>query len=131
MEAMEAIEQLDVVLIAVVGVMRFLLESLSVLCVFTGLVAVAPLASPGPLNHRRRHRPTTGIRLTFGSWLSMALEFQLGADIVATTTAATGQNLTQLAVVAVIRTFLNVFLAREIEAEQRMEAELQRAGAQE
>ena len=131
MEAMEAIEQLDVVLIAVVGVMRFLLESLSVLCVFTGLVAVTRLASPFPLNHRRRHRPTTGIRLTFGSWLSMALEFQLGADIVATTTAATGQNLTQLAVVAVIRTFLNVFLAREIEAEQRMEAELQRAGAQE
>jgi len=127
---MEAIEQLDVVLIAVVGVMRFVLESLSVLCVITGLVAVVRLASPFPLNHRRRHRPTTGIRLTFGSWLSMALEFQLGADIVATTTAATGQNLLQLAVVAVIRTFLNVFLAREIEAEQKMEAELQRAVAQ-
>ena len=60
----------------------------------------------------------------------MALEFQLGADIVATTTAATGQNLNQLDAVAVIRTFLNLFLAREIEAEYRMEAELQRAGAQ-
>ena len=60
------------------------------------------------------------LRLRFGGWLSMALEFQLGADIVATTTAPSGANLIQLAAIAVIRTFLNVFLAREIEAEQRL-----------
>lgn len=51
----------------------------------------------------------------------MALEFQLGADIVATTTAPTDSNLIQLATVAVIRTFLNVFLAKELEAERRLE----------
>jgi uncharacterized membrane protein len=88
-----------------------------------GLVAVARLASPFPLNHRRRHRPTTGIRLTFGSWLSMALEFQLGADIVATTVSPSPTHLIQLGVVALIRTFLNVFLGREIEMEQRIERE--------
>ncbi|MCT0207135.1 DUF1622 domain-containing protein [Synechococcus sp. CS-1332] len=44
--------------------------------------------------------------------VSMALVFQLGADIVATTTSPSGQNLIQLGVVAVIRTFLNLFLAR-------------------
>jgi uncharacterized membrane protein len=53
----------------------------------------------------------------------MALEFQLGADIVSTTTSPSERNLLQLALVAVIRTFLNVFLAREIESEQRLEAE--------
>jgi uncharacterized membrane protein len=53
----------------------------------------------------------------------MALEFQLGADIVATSTSPSGQNLSQLGVVAVIRTFLNLFLAREIEAEKQLEAQ--------
>jgi uncharacterized membrane protein len=127
---MELLEHLEPGLQALAGWVRFVLESLSVLCVLTGLMAVLRLAAPFAL-HRRRHRPSTGVRLTFGSWLSMALEFQLGADIVSTTTAPTGENLIQLAAVAVIRTFLNVFLAREIEAEQKMEAELQRAGARE
>jgi uncharacterized membrane protein len=53
----------------------------------------------------------------------MALEFQLGADIVATTASPTGGNLLQLAAIALIRTFLNVFLAREIEAERKQEEE--------
>ena len=128
---MHGLEPLELALHAVAGVARLILESLSVLCVITGLVAVVRMAFPFSLNHRRRHRPTTGVRLTFGSWLSMALEFQLGADIVSTTTAPTGENLIQLAAVAVIRTFLNVFLAREIEAEQKLEAELNQAGISE
>jgi len=128
---MEAIEHLELLLKALAGGVRLLLEMLSVLCVITGLVAVLRQWSPLSLNHRRRHRPSTGVRLTFGSWLSMALEFQLGADIVSTTTSPTGQNLIQLAAVAVIRTFLNVFLAREIEAEQKLEAELNQAGISE
>ncbi len=127
---MDLLEQLEPGLQVLAGWVRFVLETLSVLCVLTGLVAVLRLAAPF-FFRRRRHRPSTGVRLTFGSWLSMALEFQLGADIVATTTAPTGENLIQLAVVAVIRTFLNVFLAREIEAEQKLEAELQRSGAPE
>ena len=128
---MDAIEHLELALKALAGGVRLLLETLSVLCVITGLVAVLRQWSPFTLNHRRRHRPSTGVRLTFGSWLSMALEFQLGADIVSTTTSPTGQNLIQLAAVAVIRTFLNVFLAREIEAEQKLEAELNQAGISE
>jgi uncharacterized membrane protein len=51
----------------------------------------------------------------------LALEFQLGADIVATTINPSDTNLIQLAVIALIRTFLNIFLGREIEAEQRWE----------
>jgi len=51
----------------------------------------------------------------------MALEFQLGADIVGTATAPSESNLIKLAAVAVIRTFLNAFLARELVAERRLE----------
>ncbi|MEO1002488.1 MAG: DUF1622 domain-containing protein [Cyanobacteria bacterium J06638_7] len=127
---MELLEHLEPNLQLLAGWVRLVLETLSVLCVLIGLLAVLRLAAPFRLR-RRRHRPSTGVRLTFGSWLSMALEFQLGADIVSTTTAPTGENLIQLAAVAVIRTFLNVFLAREIEAEQKLEAELQRSGAHE
>ncbi|MCX5969182.1 MAG: DUF1622 domain-containing protein [Cyanobacteria bacterium] len=100
---------------------RRLLEYLSVLTVLAGLVATAggALAS---FNRRLLRRPSNQARLSFGSWLALALEFQLGADIVSTTISPSGQqHLIQLAVVAVIRTFLNVFLAREISAEEVQE----------
>jgi uncharacterized membrane protein len=101
---MESIEGIEAVLFHLATATRVLLESLSVLTVLGGLLA-------------------TLRRLTFGSWLALALEFQLGADIVATTTSPSQANLIQLGVVALIRTFLNVFLSREIEAEVRMEQE--------
>ena len=59
-----------------------------------------------------------------GSWLSMVLQFQLGADIVATTTVPLGANLLQLGAVPLISTFLNVFLARELEAEAKIERQI-------
>ncbi|MBE9154678.1 DUF1622 domain-containing protein [Cyanobium sp. LEGE 06113] len=106
------------------GGLRLLLEGLSVVTVGLGLALTLgqALRLRRRGGYRRRHpRPFNSLRLTFGSWLSLALEFQLAADIVATTTAPSNENLIQLAVVAVIRTFLNVFLAREVEAEQKLE----------
>lgn len=52
----------------------------------------------------------------------MALEFQLAADIMATTVNPNGEQLIQLAAVALIRTVLNVVLAREIAGERAAEA---------
>lgn len=111
-------------LLTLAGAVRFLLETLSVGAVLLGLLATARQVRPALRQPRPAPlRPSAGARLTFGSWLSLALEFQLGADIVATTTTPSGANLIQLAVVAVIRTFLNLFLARELEAEARLEQE--------
>ena len=62
----------------------------------------------------------TAIRLQFGSWLALALEFQLGADIVATTINPTLQSLGELALLALIRTFLNFFLQKELETQERV-----------
>jgi uncharacterized membrane protein len=101
---------------------RLLLEGLSVITVLVGLLVTIGQLRPR-LVRGLSLRPSTRARLTFASWLAMALEFQLGADIVSTTTSPTERNLLQLALVAVIRTFLNVFLAKEIESEQRLEAE--------
>jgi len=99
---------------------RLLLEGLSVITVLVGLLLTLGQLRPN-LVRGPSLRPSTRARLTFASWLAMALEFQLGADIVSTTTSPSERNLLQLALVAVIRTFLNVFLAREIESEQRLE----------
>jgi uncharacterized membrane protein len=95
--------------------LRLVLESLSVLTVLVGVLCSLGRCWPA-LRRRRPPPPLSAIRLQFGSWLSLALEFQLGADIVATTASPNRDNLIQLATVAVIRTGLNVFLTRELEA---------------
>jgi uncharacterized membrane protein len=101
---------------------RILLEFLSVLSVLYGLGALLRQTLPSLLR-RLPLRPSNRARLTLGTWLALALEFQLAADIVSTVVSPTQQNLLQLGAVALIRTFLNVFLTRELEAEMRMEKE--------
>lgn len=118
----------EAVLAHAAAAMRFVLEALSVGTVLVGLLATLRQARCLRRAGNRSLRPTASARLTFGSWLSLALEFQLGADIVSTTSSPSRDNLIQLAVVAVIRTFLNVFLARELEAEMRFEQDQQRDG---
>jgi uncharacterized membrane protein len=59
----------------------------------------------------------------FGMWLLLGLEFQLAADIIQSVVSPTWQDIGELAAIAVIRTFLNYFLERDME-----NAELERAG---
>ncbi|HEY9856250.1 MAG TPA: DUF1622 domain-containing protein [Stenomitos sp.] len=56
-----------------------------------------------------------GIRLDLGRWLSLALEFELAADILRTAVAPTWNEIGQLAAIIVIRTAVNFFLQREID----------------
>lgn len=60
----------------------------------------------------------TAIRLLLARYLALALEFQLGADILSTAIAPTWDALGKLAAIAVIRTGLNYFLSHEMEAER-------------
>jgi uncharacterized membrane protein len=55
------------------------------------------------------------IRLRLGRWLALALEFELGADILRTAIAPTWTEIGQLAAIATIRTLLNYFLQQEID----------------
>ena len=104
-------------LAALAMALRSVLEAFSLATVLLGLLITLRQAGQGWRARRRGSSGFQGVRLTFGSWLAMALEFQLGADIVATSTSHTGAHLVQLGVVAVIRTLLNVFLPRDLEAE--------------
>lgn len=64
------------------------------------------------------HPLHTNFRMEFGGWLVVALEFQLAADIVGTIVSPTTAHLIELGAIAVIRTFLNYFLNKEL-LEQR------------
>lgn len=55
------------------------------------------------------------VRLKLGRWLAVALEFELGADILRTAVAPTWSEIGQLAAIATIRTILNYFLQKEID----------------
>ncbi|HZT58684.1 MAG TPA: DUF1622 domain-containing protein [Pyrinomonadaceae bacterium] len=58
------------------------------------------------------------IRLTLARYLALALEFQLGADILSTAIAPSWDQIGKLGAIAVIRTALNFFLTREMREER-------------
>ena len=57
-------------------------------------------------------------RLLLARFLSLGLEFQLAADILGTAVAPSWAQIGKLGAIAVIRTGLNYFLAREMKEEQ-------------
>ncbi len=67
----------------------------------------------------RRTADFTAIRLTLSRYLALALEFQLGADILSTSISPSWDQIGRLGAIAVIRTALNFFLSREMEQERR------------
>lgn len=94
---------------------QVLLESIAILCIFIGIVATAHLVIKLLRRRQAAPFPFLQVRLKFGLWLAMALEFQLGADVLTTTISPGLEELIRLAVIAVIRTFLNYFLNKEME----------------
>ncbi len=96
------------------GHIALTLEAIAVLIIFIGALLVLFqlslfIRARGPIGPRKL------IWRNFGMWLLLALEFELGADIVRTAISPTWEDLGQLAAIAVIRTFLNYFLERDVE----------------
>lgn len=65
--------------------------------------------------HQENYNQT---RLTLARYLALALEFQLGADILSTAIAPSWDQIGKLGAIAVIRTGLNYFLMREMKQER-------------
>lgn len=59
-------------------------------------------------------REKRDIWLRYGRWLVAALTFQLGADIIETSITTDWATVGRIGAVAVIRTFLNYFLERDL-----------------
>jgi uncharacterized membrane protein len=73
-------------------------------------------------NPSASHGARKGVWRRFGAWLLLGLEFALAADIIRSVMSPTWQDIGALAAIAVIRTFLNYFLERDLEHAARSEA---------
>ena len=57
----------------------------------------------------------------YAHWLIAGLTFQLAADIIQTSFSPSWDEIGQLAAIAAIRAFVNFFLERDMEAQERRE----------
>ena len=92
-------------------------ESIGAAIIFTGAV-VAAVRFVLSAVRRGQDREYTGVRLSLGRYLALGLEFQLASDVLSTAVAPTFEEIGKLAAIAAIRTALNYFLRKEIEAER-------------
>jgi uncharacterized membrane protein len=100
-----------------VGIVDLTAELVGVLCIAYGVVEAAVMSVRVVI---RRHvtirRQRKEIFARFASWIILALEFALAADIVRTAVAPTWNDVGLLAAIAAIRTALNYFLERDLDA---------------
>ena len=111
----ETLEGAEAVFVLGVQWLRLVAEAAGAIWLAVGTIyALAALV----VGHIRRQPASFGpIRLRFSRYLSLALEFQLAADILSTAIAPTMDELLRLMITAVVRTGLNYFLSKEIEGE--------------
>ena len=93
-----------------------LIEAAAVLIVTFGSVEallklVVVMATPSASHGMRK-----AIWRRFGVWLLLGLEFALAADIITSVISPSWQDIGELGAIAVIRTFLNYFLERDLES---------------
>ncbi|WP_312145931.1 DUF1622 domain-containing protein [Brevundimonas sp.] len=90
-------------------------EIASVVCIAVGmieaLIRVVVVLGERRLSYRDARR---GVFTGFASWIVLALEFALAADIARTAIAPTWDDIGRLAAIAVIRTVLNYFLEKDL-----------------
>jgi uncharacterized membrane protein len=102
--------------IRVAGVAQLFSEAAAVIVVTYGsLEALLKLLTAG-ISPAAAHGVRKAVWRRFGMWLLLGLEFELAADIVASIVSPTWQDIGQLGAIAVIRTFLNYFLERDLES---------------
>lgn len=87
-----------------------------VLVVIAGatLLAVVKVLGLPSIPPQERMQHSRRIWLGYARWLVAGLTLQLGADILESSIAPTWHAIAQLGAIAVIRTFLNYFLERDI-----------------
>jgi uncharacterized membrane protein len=97
-----------------------LLNGISLFFIVAGVI-LSLIRTLRERNRRMGNHPLHSyFRRMFGGWLIVALEFQLAADIVATIISPTTGHLIELGAIALIRTFLNYFLNKELTEEKEV-----------
>ena len=99
--------------------LRLGVETMGALIVGIGVVLALGLFVRSAVS--RQPTNFNAIRLVLARYLALALEFQLGSDILSTAIAPGWEQIGKLGAIAVIRTALNYFLGKEIKEEQEAE----------
>lgn len=97
--------------------LKVVVESVGALVI--GIAVVASIIEFARTHVTHQTRDNNSVRQTLARYMALALEFQLGADILATSVAPSWDMLGKLGAIAVIRTALNYFLTREMEQEEK------------
>jgi uncharacterized membrane protein len=118
MEAITIHSQAENGVISAVQWLKLGIETLGACIIAIGILAAGWLFLKALLV--RQTADFTAIRLTLARYLALALEFQLGADILSTAIAPSWEQIGKLGAIAVIRTALNFFLTREMKQEQTL-----------
>jgi len=95
-----------------------LIDALALLVIVVGTIEVAvkvARASFKPLGDQLARQAW----LRYARWLVAGLTLQLAADIIETSISTSWQTIGRVGAIAVIRTFLNYFLERDVEQQQR------------
>jgi uncharacterized membrane protein len=93
------------------------IDALALLAIVVGTVEVlgkVVRAAVRPMTDVERHT----VWLRYARWLVVALTFQLAADIIETSVSTDWQTIGRVGAIAVIRTFLNYFLERDVEQQR-------------
>ena len=103
-------------MVAIIDAMALIVVAIGTIEAFlTGLRVAFPARAANPRFREVFQR--------YGRWLVAGLTFQLAADIIETSIAPSWEEVGQLGAIAVIRTFLDFFLERDL-------AELNEAGTE-
>ena len=113
---------MEAFLVTAVGYLRLMVEATGAAIIGIGVLSTIFRYALSLLELRKYSY--TEIRLHLGTYLALGLDFQLGADILATAVTPTFEEVQLLAAIVVIRTVLNYFLSKELERERR-EVELE------
>jgi len=91
-------------------------EAVAVFIIAFGVIeAFGGLVKSGFRDRRVGHGARKEVWLRLGVWLLLGLEFELAADIVRSVISPEWADIGQLAAIAVVRTFLNYFLEKDLE----------------
>jgi uncharacterized membrane protein len=99
----------------VASYVALLVEAAAVLIIAYGaLEALISLRRPIFEGEKRAAGQRKLIWMRFAVWLLLGLEFELAADIIRSVVTPTWADIGQLGAIAVIRTFLNYFLEKDL-----------------
>ena len=101
--------------------LKLFIEAFGALVIGAGVLVALRRAVTG--HFPPRPEDFDAVRLTLARFLAIALEFQLGADILSTAVAPSWDAIGKLGAIAVIRTALNFFLGREMQEAKEQEKE--------